>query len=215
MLVPVIGLVQVGEQAYADRYTYLPSIGLYLAVGCGLRLLLGGGRMGQRALLLITLAVSVCLTIVSRGNVPHWKDNYSLFGQAVAVTEHNHVMEHNYGLELYNRGQKEKAEKYFRMSIVSKPEQHGSHTNLGVILAERRQYDEAIKHFLLSLQYNPTNVNAHLNLAKVYQLTGRIPEARRHFSIAAELDPTKVPRRTKGRGPAIEPGRVNPNDAKE
>ncbi len=161
-------------------------------------MLLVGDRTGQRALLLITLAVSICLVIVARSNVPHWKDNYSLFGQAVAVTEHNHVMEHNYGIVLYQRGEMEKAEKYFRMSIASKPEQHGSHTNLGVILAERRQYDEAIKHFLLSLQYNSTNVNAHLNLAQVYQIIGRIPEARRHFGIAAELDPTKAPRRTKG-----------------
>jgi len=147
VMVPVIGFVQVGFQPMADRYAYLPLIGIFIIVVWGLAEV--SERWRQRAKVLSVLGgiVIVLLVGVSRAQVRVWRDSVSLYEHAVKITDGNYMMHGNYGGSLFKAGRLEEAEQQFRKALEINPDYAKCRYNLGLVLTEQGKYDEAIEQF--------------------------------------------------------------------
>jgi protein O-mannosyl-transferase len=164
-LVPVIGLVQVGEQAMADRYTYIPSIGFFLAIGWAIPQLLGKWPYRRSALAIgAALVLAACSTATCL-QLRHWRDGISLFEHALAATENNAVAHATLGLALMDQGKLDQAVAQYEAALQISPDYSLAHNNLGVAFARLGRFDEAMAHYESALQLNPKDAEAHFNLA--------------------------------------------------
>jgi tetratricopeptide (TPR) repeat protein len=197
MLVPVIGLVQVGDQSMADRYTYLPSVGLFVMAAWGTAE--ATARWPQRRLLLACLAVVVllpCMVLTAR-QVGYWADSETLFRRTLSVTTDNPITHNNLGNILTWRGRdlhdsvrREAVQQYLR-AIQIDPNYAEPYNNLGNTLKECNRVDEAIEQYRKAIQANPNYFEALCSLA--YELAshggrqeaaGKYGEAVAHFGEA-------------------------------
>lgn len=133
MLVPVIGLVQVGEQALADRYTYLPLIGIYLIVAWGVAAL-AEGRLKAGFLATPALAVLLLLSLTARNQAGHWKDSRSLYTRALETTSDNWIIEYNYGMLLEEYGELGEAMGHYRSALRIHPSDVETALNLSSLM---------------------------------------------------------------------------------
>lgn len=191
-LVPVIGLVQVGSQAIADRYTYLPLVGVFIMVAWGAKDLLGGSR-GRRAIWsIVSIAVVVVLVVLTQIQVGHWKDNFTLFSHALRNTERNFMAHHILAEGMSKAGDLAGAEKHHREAIRIKPAFKQAYNGLGYLLMIRGKQDEAAPLLEKALQIDPTFVLAMKNLGDVRMRQRRIEDAisiYRKAVILSEEDP--------------------------
>jgi len=176
-LVPVIGLVQVGEQAMADRYTYLPLIGITLAV------VWGGAEWAQRwppARLVNGVAATGLLlffALLTWREIPHWRDTGTVFDHALAVTTENYFAWNHLGRYRENRGDLAGAADAYRAAIRAKPGYTGALSNLGNVLAKESQYNEAEAVLRTAIRENPRFGSAWNNLGVTLMRAGRQDEA--------------------------------------
>ncbi len=191
-LVPVIGLVQVGAQSMADRYTYLPSIGIFIMVAWG-AVELGAkwryGKIGLATLAGVSLAV---LLICTRTQVRHWQSSLTLCKHALEVTEDNFVMHINLGLALYSQGFVDEANSHYRQALQIKPGSPKAHNNLAVLLIEQGAMEEATKHCRQALRFRPDFADAHSNLGSALAKAGKLDEAIEHFHQALKIEPDHI-----------------------
>jgi tetratricopeptide (TPR) repeat protein len=196
-LVPVIGLVQVGGQSRADRYTYLTMIGVTIAL-----VWLAGDlwprRIGARRALFAAFAVVLAaLAASSAAYVRVWRDNLTLFEHAVRVTSDNYLMLNNLGIALMERGRNEEALGVLREEARINPERCDAHYNVGQILASRRQYSDAIEPLVRALAcyerqgWNPHYVaDTHYNMGLALAGLGRYAEAEAHLAALLRIMPS-------------------------
>jgi protein O-mannosyl-transferase len=172
-LVPVIGLVQVGWQARADRYTYLPSIGLALAVVWGASDL--WHRFGApQWLLRIAAAAALCsLSLLTWRQIGYWKDSPALFAHGLEVTERNHILHINLGIEQVRRGQLEDAIGHFRRAVAIEPGYWYGQLALGSALARGNQPAEAVACLETALRQHPDSAEARSALEAAREKVGR------------------------------------------
>jgi len=166
-LVPVIGLVQVGNQAMADRYTYLPSIGVFIMIAWGFADLSARWRFGKiifRTAAITTLAI---LLICTRMQVKLWKNSFTLFEHTLKVTQNNYIIHNNYGIALSQAGRPDEGILQFRRSLQINPQHANAHYNLGLALAKTGQLEEAIIHLRKSLEFDSNSPSTLINLAGV------------------------------------------------
>ncbi len=188
-LVPVIGLVQVGAQAMADRYTYLPSLGvLTLAVWAAYDLT-RRWRFQVVALSLAGSAAIVFCWVRAREQVGYWKESEILFQHALAVTKDNWLAHINLGIALHKKGQLDDALSQFQEATRLKPDHADACSNLGVALDENGQTDEAIRQLQKALRLKPDHADAHYNLGNALARQGQTGEAIRQFQEALRLNP--------------------------
>jgi len=181
MLVPVIGLVQVGIQSMADRYTYLPLLGVFIMVVWGIDDALPPVR--GRAVALGSgagLALAACAWLTAR-QIPYWADSMALFQHAVEATRDNYLAYNNLGFYLSNQGRSEEAMKYYEKSLEINPNYEDALNNLGYALAGQKRYPEAIAKYEAALRIRPNHVEVHNNLGNALSEMGRIPEAIEHY----------------------------------
>ena len=188
MLVPVIGLVQVGTQALADRYAYLPTVGLALMLAWGVPELLNG-RRGQRAITAAGVAGVVVLALLAWRQAGFWRDSRTLFSHAIAVTENNYLAELNLGNALQDERRYAEAIPHYNRSLQLKPAQALAHNNLGISLEETDQLDRALRHYRAALDINPRFVEGYYNLASALARLGRADEALAANAEALRLAP--------------------------
>ncbi|MFZ1074562.1 MAG: tetratricopeptide repeat protein [Verrucomicrobiia bacterium] len=189
MLVPVIGLVQVGGAALADRYTYVPSIGLFIAAAFGLRDLAGRFQFLKIPIAIAAgLILAGCL-MLTENQLRYWRDSQTLFSHAVAVTENNDVAHTNLGVALEQQGKLEDALAEYRTALKLAPDSAEAHNNLANLLAAAGHMDEALAEYHEALRTNPRNPAAHVNLGTLLVELGRFDEAMKHYAEAAQLDP--------------------------
>jgi protein O-mannosyl-transferase len=188
-LVPVIGLVQVGSQAMADRYTYLPSIGVFIAIAYGVKAL--ATRFRIRPLVLsvaATLVLAGCL-VVTEWQLSYWRDSVSLFARALAVTQDNPIAQINLGVGLEQAGRRNEALAHYREALRLNPNHAQAQNNLGNLLDEMGRPDEALAHYREALRLKPDAPLAHDNLGTLLVELGRYEEALQQYAEAARLQP--------------------------
>jgi tetratricopeptide (TPR) repeat protein len=203
-LVPVIGLVQAGEQPMADRFTYLPSIGILIMVAWGTAEFVSKWRLRKIVVEVAASTVLVTWLMCTRVQVQYWQNSLTLFEHTLAVTEDNPLMYYNYGLALYehgnslfeqrqfseaNRYYEEAAEKYKKV-LELRPNHLSAHINLGAVMAKQQKYAEAIAYLKKALQINPNcPPPVYQNLGSVYALQGRYDLAIDYYNEALRLEP--------------------------
>jgi len=192
-LVPVIGLVQVGEQALADRYTYLPLIGLFIMLSWGAHDLLTRWKADARIFGALGLLLLAALAAPSVRQVAHWKNEKTLFQHAAAVTQGNFTAHNNLGNVFSEEGQHQQAIRHFEAALEIRPDYPKAHNNLANAYLELGESDAALRHFELALELAPESFQVHYNMARVLVRLDRLEEAAQHYSRAIELNPGLVP----------------------
>lgn len=191
-LVPVIGLVQVGLQSSADRYTYLPLIGILLILVWGAAAITG--RMTHRRIM-VPAAFLLLLghwAFTSWHQVSYWKNSITLFEHAISVTRDNAIAHINLGEALTKAGENDEAMRHYRETLRINPSSAAAINNLGVLLRQRGDSTEATRHFQRALGIDPFFSEAHVNLGAQFAKEGSAEsraEAIRHFEEALKSDP--------------------------
>jgi tetratricopeptide (TPR) repeat protein len=200
MLVPVIGLVQVGEQVHADRYTYLPQIGLYIMIAwtAGDLLLESTARV-HRALASAVAAIAiVSLGVRAFGQASYWKNSETLWNNTLAVTGENDVAHNNLGFLFLRRGQLDEAISQFQAALNIRSRNSETHYNLGAALiqsnlgnalARKQLWDEAIDHLQEAVRLRPDYADAYFNLGSVLFQQGHIEQAIAQWRKALAIRP--------------------------
>jgi tetratricopeptide (TPR) repeat protein len=192
-LVPVVGIVRAGDQAMADRFTYIPSIGLAIAAAWALGEL---ARRDDRRWWTATVAVALVLVVWSastRAQLATWHDSRALYRHALAVTTRNHLADGNLGLLVLEDGRVDEAMTHFRAAVEARPSSPKAHVNLGVGLATLGRHDDALREYEIAVRLDPTLALAHYNLGLELAEHGRLDDATAHYTEAIRLDPEYAP----------------------
>ena len=188
-LVPVIGLVQVGAQAMADRYTYVPLIGLFVIIAWSIPDFLAGNHYRKIVLSMAVGTVLLALTVSSWLQVQHWKNNLTLFKHALKVTAKNYVAHDSLGNALAQQGKVEEAIDHYYEALKIKPNLVNLHNNLGVALLEQRKVKEAMSHYDIALRLNADYAETYNNFGVAWFTVGEFDKAIAHYHEALRLDP--------------------------
>jgi protein O-mannosyl-transferase len=191
-LIPVIGIVQVGEQAMADRYTYIPYIGMFIMIAWGIPELLSRLPHKKIVLSLAAAAVVVTMTAITFRQIRYWKNSIALFEHAIAITKNNYGAHNNLGLGLDQQGKIDEAITHFTEALRVDPNYTFAHCNLGNLLFKKGRIDEAIHHYAEVLRCAPTDANVHNNIGVALASQGKIDEAIAHYREALRIDPEHV-----------------------
>jgi protein O-mannosyl-transferase len=188
-LVPVIGLVQVGSQAMADRYTYIPLIGLFIVVVWGVADLLRGWRYGRAVGMVSAAVVLSALVVVTWFQVQRWRDSITIFTHALKVTEGNYLAHNNLGMALKKIDRPGEAKLHFRAAMNIKPNYAPAYNNMGYLLTREGKAEEGMQFYLKALQIRPDNVDVLFNLGEALASLGRLEEAIVSYREALRLKP--------------------------
>jgi len=191
-LVPVSGVVQVGEQAYADRYTYIPLIGFFMAIVWGIADVTLRFRWPIRAVRVLgILGLGVC-AVITTAQVRHWRNSEALFGRAIRVTENNHIGHYNLGQALTMEGRHMEAMEHYLAAVAIKPDYDLAHNNLGVAYVAKGEMGLAAYHYQEALRLNPTNCDMRFNVAVAQSRLGQLTNALTHLSYVVEHQPANA-----------------------
>jgi tetratricopeptide (TPR) repeat protein len=188
-LVPVIGLVQVGVQGMADRYTYLPLIGLFVILSWETAHLIGNWRFKKIALSVASAMLCILLVTTARAQVSHWKNSFTLFEHTLAVTAQNYVIHNNLGFELALSGRLDEAIMHYRAALRINPDFELAHINLGSALFSQGKIQKSLAYYQAALNQKPRLAGVHHNLGILLLRIGRIDEAVVHFQEALRIKP--------------------------
>jgi tetratricopeptide (TPR) repeat protein len=189
-LVPVIGLVQVGSAAMADRYTYFPFIGLFIIVAFGVRDLASRFHFSKTAVAAAAALILTSCLILAENQLRYWRDSETLFVHALAVTANNHVAHVNLGVVLEEKGDLTGALAQYRAAEELAPELYHIHNNLGNLLDNLGHPKEALIEYRKAVLLKPSLPSLHNSAGMVLAELGRFDEALSQFHEAARLDPT-------------------------
>jgi protein O-mannosyl-transferase len=188
-LVPVIGLVQVGAQAMADRYMYIPSIGLFILLAWGLQELVLSLAKRRIAFVAATVAaLGVCL-VCTRIQLGYWQNSETLFRHALAVMPNNYLAYDNLGKALQDQGRSDEAIASWTKAVQLAPGYSEAQYNLGTALLEQGRHAESIVHLQAAVKAAPGDANAHQNLANAYLKLGELAQATAEYAESATLAP--------------------------
>jgi tetratricopeptide (TPR) repeat protein len=190
-LVPVSGLIKVGSGTFAmaDRYTYIPLIGLFLIIAWAIGDIAAKWQHKKLVLGLSALAALSALSICTNIQLRHWRNSIALFEHALNVTTANSTAHYNLACALGSQGRFDEAISHYRQSLLIKPDDAGAHYSLGFALQSKGSLDEAITHYRRALQLDPEYANAHYSLGSALQLQGKLDEAVTHYRRALRLKP--------------------------
>jgi protein O-mannosyl-transferase len=210
-LVPVIGIVQVGEQAMADRYSYVPLIGLFLLIAWGVPEFLSrreqpATRQSRRqedkkahsqteprsefGLATVAMVVVLAMMLMTFRQVGCWKDDFALFSHALDVAPDNYFAHDHVGATLFEKGEYSRALKHATRAVEIKPDSPSAQSNLGGMLVKLGKPQDALAHLQSAVKLSPGFAEAQYNLGNVLLMLGRIAEAEVHIKNALRIDST-------------------------
>jgi len=189
MLVPVIGIVQVGSQAHADRYTYLPQIGLYVLLTWMVTDLSTGLRHRRLVLGYFFMVILVALIFRARAQTSYWRDSESLWTNTLAYTPGNVIAHGNLGHALLQNGNVDNAITHFQEALQIKPDDADAHINMGSALLQKGSADDAIAYFQKALQIKPDYAGAYYNLGCALIQKGSTDSAIPYYEKALQIKP--------------------------
>ncbi len=192
MLVPVIGIVQVGAQAMADRYTYLALTGPFIIIAWGAAELAERFKWAGFAISLAFAGAIAACAADTRTQLAYWKDSLSLFGHAASVTPENAVTENNLGSELMNQRHLDEALIHLQRSLAIWPNYKNAHFNLGLLRALRGELSDAEAEFKMIIESRPEYIPAHRSLGLLLISTGRYAEAEGQLRFVLRFQPEDI-----------------------
>lgn len=188
-LLPVIGLIQVGGQSMADRYTYIPLTGLFIIAAWGINDLLRGWRQRQAFLSILAGLVICALTAATWRQLGYWQDSITLYRHTLAVTSDNYLILNNYGIALTEQGNLDSAIMQYQEALRVWPRSANAHINLGAALAQQGRFPEAIEQYQAAINLQPDYALARGDMGKALANLGRADEALVQYEQALKLDP--------------------------
>ena len=188
MLVPVIGLVQIARHAYADRYTYLPLIGVFILLVWGGGELFPFWRQRRRVFGVAAVVVVGAVMVGAAKQTAYWRNSESLWTHALACTTGNYIAHNNLGLILMAQGNTAEALDHYQRAIEINPSFAEAHQNLGVVLAQEGQSAEAIRHFKKAIELQPDCADAYNSIGNVLANQGRLTEAITNYETAVNIN---------------------------
>jgi tetratricopeptide (TPR) repeat protein len=191
-LVPVIGLVQVGVQAMADRYAYVTLTGLFIIIAWSAKELIPKWRYRNIILTLSAAAIVIGWALTASRQVRYWKDSLTLFEHTLQVTENNHIILSNYATYLGDLDRLDESIEQFNKLLKIRPNLPEAHNNLGSVLLRADKAQQAIEHFKLAIGYKPDFPKAYYNLGNALKEQGRLEEAVSYYKQAAGVKPDFV-----------------------
>ena len=187
-LVPVAGFVQIGYHSHADRYTYIPLIGLFIIIAWGAPALLSGWRFKTKLLPLLAGFSMALLIAATSIQLNYWRNSQTLFEHTLQVQPDNFVIHNNLGSFFNKKGEKEKAYTHILKAVQLNPNYTKARYNLGCMLAADGMIDEAESNFRTVLALDPNNVKANTKLGRVLLMQGKTDEAIEYLKQAFSTD---------------------------
>ncbi len=188
-LVPVIGLVRIGDQSMADRYSYLPLIGLFIAVVWGVSEVSARWRLGKAALPVCALMLLTALSITSRYQLRHWRNSITLFEHALKVSGDTWLAHNNLGLALKKEGQLDDALRHYTEALRVRPDSAITYNNIGNIYRMLGQTEKSAVFLKEAITIDPSLMEPHYNLCLTYYILGRKDLALSEYRILMASDP--------------------------
>ncbi|MFN8600294.1 MAG: tetratricopeptide repeat protein [Candidatus Binatia bacterium] len=188
-LVPVIGIVKAGDQAMADRFTYLPAIGIFLAATWAIADAASRDSRARRALVPAAVLVAIACLLTTRRQVEHWRDSVTLFRHALAVTSQNHLAELNLAAALVERGDVAAGLEHARAAQALRPDDVKALATLGTALARSGHGDEAESAYRRALRNDPDSVLAWLGMAVLHAERQQWADAERAYAEVLRREP--------------------------
>ncbi|HWD92098.1 MAG TPA: tetratricopeptide repeat protein [Verrucomicrobiae bacterium] len=188
-LVPVIGIIKVGGQSMADRYTYIPSIGLFIAIVWAAAEVASKIPRARNIFTRAAVLVLAALFVLTRHQLTYWRNGETLFKHTIDVTHNNYLAYSALGTSYDDDGHTNEAIYYCGEAVRLNPDYPEGQYNLGTLLLAAGKTEEAIQHFEVALKDNPRFANAENNLGKAYQTLGKLDEAAAHLTAATRLNP--------------------------
>jgi len=193
VLVPVIGFLQAGSQARADRYTYLPLIGLAIMAAWGAADWAGSQTQRQRLLAWFATVILALLAVGAFRQAIYWKDSQTLWTRAIQVTGENSRAQYHFGNALADAGRTDEAIIKYRESLRIDPDYPDAHTNLGSCLAMMGKTEEGLEHLHRAIELEPNLAFNHFNIGNVHLRAGQIDAAIASFEKSLAIDPGLLP----------------------
>ena len=187
--VPVIGFVKIGDFFMADRFTYVPLIGLFVIMAWGVPELVAQWRYRKIWLSALATVLLSILMVVAWKQAGYWKNDLTLFEHARQVTINNYAAHNHIGSALEKRGRPEEAVDYYLQALRIKPDYVKAHYNLAVVFSKQNRINKAVHHFSEAVRLKPDFEKAHLNLGNALLQQGRIIEAVNHYFEAIRIKP--------------------------
>jgi Tfp pilus assembly protein PilF len=187
-LIPVIGLVQVGNQAMADRYTYIPLIGFFIIVSWGVSDLSIKWRYRKIILGIPAVIILSAMVVCTACQLTYWKNGITLFEHAIEVTENNYKAQNNLGTA-FGLVDLDKAVFHYKEALKIKPDYVTALNNLGTALLKKENYDEAVVYFNKVLKINPQKTDARMDLANIFFLQAKPEKAISQYKEILKTDP--------------------------
>jgi len=188
-LVPVVGVVQVGIQAMADRYSYVPLIGLFVIVAWGGKDLAARFRVPRPVRAAAGAIVIVALMVCAFFQTRYWENSFTLFEHTLAVTKNNYQAHTNLGDAYAHSGQPEKALEHYEAALRIQPTKQSALVNMGNTYAMMRKPAEAAVYFKKALALDPDQADIHINLGNTCAERNMLDDAVRYYRRAIQLDP--------------------------
>ena len=188
-LLPVIGIVQAGDQVMADRFTYVPFVGLAIVVVWGIPRLVERWSMSRVALPAAAGAAILACAIVARGQVWFWQDSATLWGRALEVTSGNHRAHAGVGALLADAGKYDEAAVHYQEAVRLAPSAANYRSLLGDVYSKQGKQSEAFAEYSAAARLDPGSATAQVNLGTILARQGRAKEAVAHFTEAVRLEP--------------------------
>ncbi|HEY0429825.1 MAG TPA: tetratricopeptide repeat protein, partial [Pyrinomonadaceae bacterium] len=186
-LVPVIGIVQVGAQSMADRYTYIPFFGLFIMLAWGGWEIFLWLNLPRKVVAAVVAVILLALSFLCFKQVSYWRNAETLYGHTLAAGQGNFIIKLNFCNHLMRENRLEEAEKYCLASMAENPNFVDSYNTLGVIDVKTQKFDAAVANFKKSLELNPNDAVAYTNLAASLAMLGKTEEAEQNINKAADL----------------------------
>ncbi len=188
-LLPVVGIIQIGRQSMADRYSYIPLIGLFAMASWGGAELCTKMPKLKNVISLVAVGVVLLYAVTTWNQLSYWHNNISLISHAIEVTENNAFAHYVLGNIYRQQGKLDLAAAEYRISLRIDPDNPEAHFNLGNCFVSSGSIEEAISEYREALKIDPNNYEYHNNLGNALALHGILDAAIEQFSIALQLNP--------------------------
>ncbi len=191
-LLPVIGIIQIGDFAMADRYHYLPSVGIAFGLAWGVSSFTESKNIRKKILFPVGTISLAVMTFLSWNQCVHWKNNFTLFSHALEVTKDNYLAHDYVGLVFFAERKNEEALYHFNRALQIKPDYAITYNNRGMFYGQLGQYQKALDNFNKAVSIIPTYADAYFNKGLTYSNLGQHQKAIEYYNKAIDLAPDNI-----------------------